>query len=78
MAESTPQPEFSPRQVTVLNALSSGPKTAKEVAEAIEPNSDSRGAAQTMRRMPELIERNDEGAYKLTRKGTNAIKRLSA
>ena len=78
MAESTPAPEFTERQITVLRALSGGPQTAKAVAEAIESGSDSRGAAQTMRRMPELIERNADGEYKLTRKGQNAVKKLSA
>lgn len=71
-------PEFSDRQLTALRAVRDGedPVTAKTVAEAIEPGSDSRGAAQTLRRMVEHVVRDAEtGAYKLTRKGINLLKK---
>lgn len=64
--------ELSPRATTAIVSLLSGPKTAKEVAEAIEPGSDSRGAAQTLRRLtvePAYVVRNEDGTYKLTKSG---------
>lgn len=79
MAESV---ELSPRQLTALDAVyhatSDNPATAKMVAEAIEPGSDARGAAQTLRRMPEFVTRQEDGTYKLTRKGKNLVQKSHA
>lgn len=75
-------PEFSPRQISALTGVSLGtsesPATAKTVAEAIEPGSDARGAAQTLRRLaPDYVVRQEDGSYKLTRKGANVVKKHS-
>lgn len=72
--------ELSDRASAALTFLASnGPSTAKEVAEAIQPGSDSRGAAQTLRRLtsdPAHVTRNEGGCYKLTRSGKNAAQRI--
>lgn len=71
------QPEFSARQITALTAVGNGALTAREVAEAIEPGSDARGAAQTLRRLsPDFVEKGEDG-YKLTRKGKNVVRKHS-
>lgn len=74
-----PAVELSPRQITaLLTVKNSGPCTAAVVAEAIEPGSDSRGAAQTLRRLISdtgYVEKNDKGCYKITAKGRSAANR---
>jgi hypothetical protein len=75
-----PAVELSPRAVTALMTVkNSGPCTASVVAEAIQPGSDSRGAAQTLRRLiadTGYVERNDKGCYKITSKGRAYVNRL--
>ena len=54
--------EFSPRQATALKYVAEhGGCNAKNVAEAIEPGSDARGAAQTLRTLTreEYVTRSD-------------------
>lgn len=58
------------RQTAALIAVRDNPAaTAKEVAEAITPGSDPRGAAQTLRHMPDFVKRYDTGIYYLTDQG---------
>lgn len=62
--------ELSDRQVTVIKHVGDNPGcNAKSIAKAIEPGSDARGAAQTARRLPQYISRDDKGAYTLTSVG---------
>ncbi len=75
-----PAVELSPRATTaLLTVKSEGPCTAKSVAEAIQPGSDSRGAAQTLRRLiadTGYVEKTDKGCYKITAKGRSAASRI--
>lgn len=75
-----PAVELSPRATTaLLTVKNSGPCTAAVVAEAIQPGSDSRGAAQTLRRLiadTGYVEKNDKGCYKITAKGRSAATRI--
>ncbi len=68
------------RQWTALLAISDrdGAATAREVAFDIEPGSDSRGAGQTLRRMPEYVERQKDGRWKLTRRGRDKVRHTRA
>lgn len=69
--------EFNPRQIAALKFLSENPgAAARDVAQAIEPGSDARGAAQTLRFLGDYIVRDTEGGYTLTRKGKNAAAKL--
>lgn len=64
--------EFSPRQITALSyVVGNGGCTAKDVAEAIQPGSDSRGAAQTLRTLTRegFVTRSDEATYVATASG---------
>jgi hypothetical protein len=60
-------PEFSnPRQSTAYEFVKSHPGcTAREVAEAIEPGSDPRGAGQTLRALANAgyVTRRDDATY---------------
>jgi Mn-dependent DtxR family transcriptional regulator len=71
--------EFSPRQIVALTyVVQHGGCTAKDVAEAIEPGSDSRGAAQTLRTLSrdELVDRSEDATYTATAKGRHAASKF--
>lgn len=71
--------EFSHRQVTALKyVVGHGGCTAKDVANAIEPDSDSRGAAQTLRTLTreDLVTRSEDATYTATAKGSRAAQSL--
>lgn len=68
--------ELNDRQKTVIRILNElGPgHTAAEIADATGLG-DPRGVAQTIRRMPEYVEKAPKGGYRLTRRGkTQAAK----
>lgn len=75
-----PTVELSDRATTaLLYVKNNGPCDAKAVAEAIQPGSDSRGAAQTLRRLiadTGYVERTDKSCYKITAKGRSAANRI--
>lgn len=73
MIATDPQ-ELTDRQRTAIKAVKDNPGCkAKTVAEAIEPDSDARGAAQTLRRLTLYVTRNDDGGYYVTPFGAGVV-----
>lgn len=66
--------ELSDRQVVVIKHVGDNPGgDAKSIHEALvaagQDSKDARGAAQTARRLPQYIARDEKGAYTLTSVG---------
>lgn len=70
--------DLNDRQKAVISTLhNQGPgKTAGEITFAADLG-DPRGVAQTIRRMPEYVEKAPKGGYKLTRRGQAAARKLA-
>lgn len=66
---------MSDRQNVALNYVNSNPGcAAKDVAEAIEPGSDARGAGQTLRALTRAALISKDGtSYRITQKGIDHI-----
>lgn len=68
--------EYNDRQIAAILHVHDHPGcTAKDIAEAIEPGSDARGAAQTVRRI-DFVERSADGTYALTAEGKRAARKI--
>lgn len=64
----------------LLHLREHGPGTAREVAEAVWPGTDPRGAGQTLRRLRDdegYVRRDVEGVWKLTGAGRDKARRLA-
>ncbi len=63
------------KDILVIDIKQNGPATARDIALRTGLG-DPRGVAQTLRRIPQHVVRNEDGVYKLTSAGSSRARRL--